>query len=126
MMNVVYVRDSMFETIDWRYEEAEFRRQCRRQELNRGSCMYVLYYVFFSSRRRHTRLQGDWSSDVCSSDLNPGMRMHPIIRTRVLHEHVFPCQGGLKRRSVFPSTRTRSGRRRASRPRAPRDRKSVV
>src|SRR5256885_63733 len=23
----------------------------------------------FSSRRRHTRLQGDWSSDVCSSDL---------------------------------------------------------
>src|SRR5256885_8603736 len=25
--------------------------------------------VFFSSRRRHTRLQGDWSSDVCSSDL---------------------------------------------------------
>src|ERR1022692_5058807 len=27
-------------------------------------------FVFFSSRRRHTRLQGDWSSDVCSSDLN--------------------------------------------------------
>src|SRR5256885_11843342 len=26
---------------------------------------------FFSSRRRHTRLQGDWSSDVCSSDLYP-------------------------------------------------------
>src|SRR6266446_4131540 len=26
---------------------------------------------FFSSRRRHTRLQGDWSSDVCSSDLVP-------------------------------------------------------
>src|SRR5215467_15222718 len=25
---------------------------------------------FFSSRRRHTRLQGDWSSDVCSSDLS--------------------------------------------------------
>src|SRR5205807_5884341 len=24
---------------------------------------------FFSGRRRHTRLQGDWSSDVCSSDL---------------------------------------------------------
>src|SRR5256885_11057269 len=29
---------------------------------------------FFSSRRRHTRLQGDWSSDVCSSDL-PRHRM---------------------------------------------------
>src|SRR5690242_21672629 len=25
---------------------------------------------FFSSRRRHTRLTCDWSSDVCSSDLN--------------------------------------------------------
>src|SRR5437867_4827808 len=25
--------------------------------------------VFFSSRRRHTRSYGDWSSDVCSSDL---------------------------------------------------------
>src|SRR5699024_8248655 len=26
---------------------------------------------FFSSRRRHTRSKRDWSSDVCSSDLNP-------------------------------------------------------
>src|SRR5438093_734742 len=25
---------------------------------------------FFSSRRRHTRLVSDWSSDVCSSDLH--------------------------------------------------------
>src|SRR5438093_2677927 len=25
---------------------------------------------FFSSRRRHTRLVSDWSSDVCSSDLS--------------------------------------------------------
>src|SRR2546426_4496951 len=30
-------------------------------------CVGLLF--FFSSRRRHTRLQGDWSSDVCSSDL---------------------------------------------------------
>src|SRR6266446_8810373 len=28
-----------------------------------------MLFFFFSSRRRHTRLQGDWSSDVCSSDL---------------------------------------------------------
>src|SRR5574341_665672 len=27
------------------------------------------WFFFFSSRRRHTRLVGDWSSDVCSSDL---------------------------------------------------------
>src|SRR5207248_5328139 len=26
-------------------------------------------HLFFSSRRRHTRSYGDWSSDVCSSDL---------------------------------------------------------
>src|SRR5260370_17890457 len=28
-------------------------------------------WFFFSSRRRHTRFKCDWSSDVCSSDLNP-------------------------------------------------------
>src|SRR6266850_2162703 len=31
-----------------------------------------MFFFFFSSRRRHTRLQGDWSSDVCSSDLEQG------------------------------------------------------
>src|SRR5256885_9612522 len=35
-----------------------------------GKRLRVLVYFFFSSRRRHTRLQGDWSSDVCSSDLS--------------------------------------------------------
>src|SRR5690242_21906728 len=29
---------------------------------------------FFSSRRRHTRLTCDWSSDVCSSDLTAAKR----------------------------------------------------
>src|SRR4051794_29432064 len=29
----------------------------------------VVSIFFFSSRRRHTRWTGDWSSDVCSSDL---------------------------------------------------------
>src|SRR4051812_49925584 len=29
---------------------------------------------FFSSRRRHTRLTCDWSSDVCSSDLDSRAR----------------------------------------------------
>src|SRR5256885_16375738 len=40
--------------------------------------MYMISF-FFSSRRRHTRLQGDWSSDVCSSDLiypiEPSLRL---------------------------------------------------
>src|SRR5207248_7840135 len=30
------------------------------------------FFFFFSSRRRHTRSYGDWSSDVCSSDLVTG------------------------------------------------------
>src|SRR2546426_8454568 len=30
---------------------------------------FAYFFFFFSSRRWHTRLQGDWSSDVCSSDL---------------------------------------------------------
>src|SRR6266487_5206044 len=41
-------------------------------------CVCIVVFFFFSSRRRHTRWTGDWSSDVCSSDLpllrpvNPG------------------------------------------------------
>src|SRR5437762_13296163 len=31
-------------------------------------------WIFFSSRRRHTRYIGDWSSDVCSSDLKLELR----------------------------------------------------
>src|SRR6266487_2697190 len=31
--------------------------------------MSHIFCFFFSSRRRHTRWTGDWSSDVCSSDL---------------------------------------------------------
>src|SRR5256885_7576732 len=34
-----------------------------------GTDSAIFAIFFFSSRRRHTRLQGDWSSDVCSSDL---------------------------------------------------------
>src|SRR6185312_16552962 len=32
-------------------------------------------YFFFSSRRRHTRSDRDWSSDVCSSDLHPAQQV---------------------------------------------------
>src|SRR2546430_10422196 len=32
------------------------------------NAMMIQLYVFFSSRRRHTRFDCDWSSDVCSSD----------------------------------------------------------
>src|SRR2546430_5872393 len=36
--------------------------------------MLTLVFFFFSSRRRHTRFDCDWSSDVCSSDLSPLFR----------------------------------------------------
>src|SRR5688500_20027420 len=50
--------------------------------------MLLLYWIlaslilFFSSRRRHTRLQGDWSSDVCSSDLPGSSRRARELRRR--------------------------------------------
>src|SRR3712207_9467400 len=34
------------------------------------SVLLVYLFFFFSSRRRHTRYWRDWSSDVCSSDLD--------------------------------------------------------
>src|SRR2546421_12975842 len=34
-------------------------------------------FFFFSSRRRHTRSDRDWSSDVCSSDLDGGRGAYP-------------------------------------------------
>src|SRR2546422_3943754 len=37
----------------------------------------MLYFFFFSSRRRHTRCSRDWSSDVCSSDLREIPRFTP-------------------------------------------------
>src|SRR5256885_6137325 len=40
--------------------------------------------IFFSSRRRHTRLQGDWSSDVCSSDLTAQPGLDVLIVDRKL------------------------------------------
>src|SRR6266480_5460597 len=48
-----------------------------------------IFSFFFSSRRRHTRLTCDWSSDVCSSDLSQQ-------RLRLPNERVLPLnQRGL-------------------------------
>src|SRR5688572_15708425 len=44
-------------------------------------------FFFFSSRRRHTRFDCDWSSDVCSSDLEPSPalpEMDPVVRDLLL------------------------------------------
>src|SRR2546427_13304871 len=45
---------------------------------------------FFSSRRRHTRFDCDWSSDVCSSDLLSG-RLGDVL------SHVYMTSAMLKR-----------------------------
>src|SRR5204863_4223504 len=42
------------------------------------------FFFFFSSRRRHTRSLRDWSSDVCSSDLEAERRRrHPAVNPAV-------------------------------------------
>src|SRR5437762_3735594 len=56
-------------------------------------CSFCFYFVFcafccfffFSSRRRHTRYIGDWSSDVCSSDL-------AAKGLRLLRSHALPSR----------------------------------
>src|SRR5207253_8229013 len=37
--------------------------------------VFVVVGFFFSSRRRHTRWPRDWSSDVCSSDLDDELHL---------------------------------------------------
>src|SRR5882672_8543290 len=43
------------------------------------------FFFFFSSRRRHTRSLCDWSSDVCSSDLNESALdvLTPLVYTEL-------------------------------------------
>src|SRR5690606_39576913 len=43
------------------------------------------YSFFFSSRRRHTRFSRDWSSDVCSSDLDGRDAEYAISRGFDVH-----------------------------------------
>src|SRR5215203_1892283 len=45
---------------------------------------WLFLFFFFSSRRRHTRYWRDWSSDVCSSDLEREKRVRPGRDEKVL------------------------------------------
>src|SRR6266853_3628980 len=63
----------------------------------------MAFCFFFSSRRRHTRFDCDWSSDVCSSDLDQlverdvvsdqlkkrGVIFQPLERAMVEHRELF-------------------------------------
>src|SRR3712207_7214603 len=46
----------------------------------------LIVFFFFSSRRRHTRYWRDWSSDVCSSDLDDHVRAD--VADRLLEVHL--------------------------------------
>src|SRR5688572_32041650 len=49
------------------------------QVLNLRGVFVCSFFFFFSSRRRHTRFDCDWSSDVCSSDLEVGNMLTNIL-----------------------------------------------
>src|SRR2546430_1989510 len=55
-----------------RFRAAQILQGVRGHWAIENNCNWTLdviwYEVFFSSRRRHTRFDCDWSSDVCSSD----------------------------------------------------------
>src|SRR2546430_2805999 len=53
----------------------------------------VVCFFFFSSRRRHTRFDCDWSSDVCSSDLMTVASQNLARQTLIFH-----LEGGALRR----------------------------
>src|SRR3989449_85250 len=58
--------------------------------------MRTLWFFFFSSRRRHTRCSRDWSSDVCSSDLDARRRGgdRPVVR-RLRPDQPLAAPGGV-------------------------------
>src|SRR5205085_3918530 len=67
-------------------------------------------HFFFSSRRRHTRFDCDWSSDVCSSDL-PSAHME-IIGRRHYGRKAVPAGGGGGKSPTRELLETRSEERR--------------
>src|SRR5437016_5241406 len=73
---------------------------------------YYCYFFFFSSRRRHTRLVSDWSSDVCSSDLPLGD----------VHGRAPGCRGARRRRARVRRRPAARGRRHIARGLSRRDR----
>src|SRR5690348_17797181 len=64
------------------------------------------FFFFFSSRRRHTRWTGDWSSDVCSSDLLAATHgIDEVMKRERLDALLFPAQTGanIAARARYPS-----------------------
>src|SRR5215467_12770015 len=72
---------------------------------------FFFFFFFFSSRRRHTSLQGDWSSDVCSSDLRPPPASAPPTSSKP-----WPSAARRAPRSQKLRLRSRQKRKRAPKP----------
>src|SRR5437868_7806296 len=95
------------------------RIRSRSASSTRVSTTSSVSMFFFSSRRRHTRSKRDWSSDVCSSDLNhrikkyraavgelalPGLRLCRRNAAWIQRLHVEPgghCRGLSFQRSLL-------------------------
>src|SRR6266487_5558847 len=60
-----------------------------------------MMFFFFSSRRRHTRWTGDWSSDVCSSDLTPDQTAPFFHNRRVTGRNTPPMIDAVFNRQNF-------------------------
>src|SRR2546427_2205370 len=63
------------------------------------------FFFFFSSRRRHTRFDCDWSSDVCSpiSNLNSAeANLQRLVQLQVYERVVAPFAGVITARNVDP------------------------
>src|SRR5690606_40094921 len=60
-----------------------------------------IFFFFFSSRRRHTRFSRDWSSDVCSSDLELNFNM---VQNLLLGEALFELNDDAYSSTVMDET----------------------
>src|SRR2546430_10545470 len=61
------------------HTRAERKRTETKVNAAKQSDLHRSYIFFFSSRRRHTRFDCDWSSDVCSSDLPNAQGFGPSL-----------------------------------------------
>src|SRR5689334_8476964 len=119
------------------FQAAKYRRHFY-NNLSSRLCNIQGWCFFFSSSRRHTSWNCDWSSDVCSSDLDPGAGRRHGAGARRLRRRGRARRGGPGVRRLERQPRHRSRRlgwrlgvpRRVASLRlsrcSPRDRKSVV
>src|SRR5690242_20787983 len=77
-----------------------------------------ILFFFFSSRRRHTRLTCDWSSDVCSSDLQGvggiaatfrDITERKAFEDQLSHMALHDALTGLPNRALFLDRLTQAG-----------------